>query len=490
MRVYYKLDESSGTTLFESSYRFDENYQNDYTTDISDLKGLSWDHQMELRLCAGHERKVNQQCFARQRMIQYKPTKYAPSKTADPISLANEYSISFWAYFSPQPSQFTILEKENHITLTIENEGTDLIYKFNGNNGSENKSGNTHILIDKTLFLTTTTFQYNTWRYLSASNSRLLNMAQITVDETVTADETVVVSDEAFEITSSESFSSYLCIGGTCDADTANTFDGLLKEFRVWNKFMGAGAIRSTMHRQLRGDETYLQAYWKLTDSYGLIVEDSSPNGVQLELTALDDTRPPWVLLHDKEAPVICGVEEVYDDVHNACELPMRAMLPALTNDQIDLEFGFSEDDMPRELSYEFWVYVQDIPVAGESVVLQWPGRFAFAMDCDDQQARFVIESADVANEETISVTIEFQKWIQVAFAVSEELQIYSGFIFDYEDQMPFILTEGEVLVDFDELVYAPLSIILPSSSEVYFKEIRVYSQYYYQDPSYMTLEK
>jgi hypothetical protein len=67
-----------------------------------------------------------------------------------------------------------------------------------------------------------------------------------------------------------------LIIGNSASSD--QVFDGVIDEIRLWNGIRNSIQIQSNMFFYLQGNETDLQAYWKLNEGNGNIVHDATSN--------------------------------------------------------------------------------------------------------------------------------------------------------------------------------------------------------------------
>ena len=69
-----------------------------------------------------------------------------------------------------------------------------------------------------------------------------------------------------------------LYLGKFSDSDENNYFDGYLDEVRIWSVARTAAQIADNIHVLLDGDETGLEAYYKMSDGSGTTITDNSEN--------------------------------------------------------------------------------------------------------------------------------------------------------------------------------------------------------------------
>jgi hypothetical protein len=62
------------------------------------------------------------------------------------------------------------------------------------------------------------------------------------------------------------------------EAPASRQYAGGLDEIRLWNVARSPAEIQASMSSELAGTESGLQAYWKLNDGGGGVIEDSSPS--------------------------------------------------------------------------------------------------------------------------------------------------------------------------------------------------------------------
>ena len=101
-------------------------------------------------------------------------------------------------------------------------------------------------------------------------------------------------------------------------------FSGNMKELRVWKEYRSAGMIIKYMHIDTRHKEN-LCGYWKMDESYGIVLTDYSSLDEDTDYSLFPFTReevtslyqPYWTL--SKDPPLICSSESYYDCSSNSC---------------------------------------------------------------------------------------------------------------------------------------------------------------------------
>jgi hypothetical protein len=63
LRLYYKLDESGGDVVYDSSVRLDEDWKNTISTSFTGQKGIAWD-LFDFVICKPHQIKRNSKCIS------------------------------------------------------------------------------------------------------------------------------------------------------------------------------------------------------------------------------------------------------------------------------------------------------------------------------------------------------------------------------------------------------------------------------------------
>lgn len=117
----------------------------------------------------------------------------------------------------------------------------------------------------------------------------------------------------------------------------ANSFQfyGALDEVRVWNVARSEEQIKEFMHKELRGDEEGLVAYYNFNEAHDSIVPDAGPNANQGVLQNPDDDCWWWA---DSYVPV--GDENIYEmqDVSAAwCGKPGDEFQQAITENGLSV---------------------------------------------------------------------------------------------------------------------------------------------------------
>jgi len=84
-----------------------------------------------------------------------------------------------------------------------------------------------------------------------------------------------------------------LYLGKFSDSDENNYFDGYLDEVRIWSVARTATQIADNIHVLLDGDETGLEAYYKISDGSGTTITDNSENSNTGTMVNMDNSD--WV---------------------------------------------------------------------------------------------------------------------------------------------------------------------------------------------------
>lgn len=108
---------------------------------------------------------------------------------------------------------------------------------------------------------------------------------------------------------------------GDTGSDPLESWEGDIDEVRVWNTARTAGEIRSTLLGPLSGDEPFLVGYWRLDESDGQTILDSTANGLHgtrgwsAAVEADDPARVPGIVpdLAGRTGSVNAGAGPVTD---------------------------------------------------------------------------------------------------------------------------------------------------------------------------------
>ena len=460
LRIYYKLDESATTRVYDYSYRKNEDYENQYYTDIN-IYGVLWDVRTDdLRICRHGEVLVNEQCFPLKRSLHFENKITEGVKSTSEIVLGNEYTIELWVYLPSQTIRRDVIlvEKENHLRMSVSDDRSDLTLRFNGNDGYGNE--------DDVEYVESSVFGYDAWRHLTVANSHSLGVSEITVDRTE------AIRDTSFYFRDTENYSSLLCVAGSCDSDLAFTINGFIHDLRLWRVFRNEGTIIRTMNYRLEGTEVFLEGYWRFNDQYGDTLTDYSENDLDLERPEAE--QAPWVIpdvdIH-LSRPNICSQEERFDVSSALCQLHPHYTFQPATSNTLLLPIPYSSDPMPEDFTFEFWIYLTSI---SSSAKLQWPERVEINID-----SSYTLLYTLLGDKNSVfsSVALTSGKWLHIALSFLYAEGRISFYAFNYDDDTEIeeysIYTTHQYGADY---VGGTDINIITSSATIYIKELRLYS--------------
>ena len=124
---------------------------------------------------------------------------------------------------------------------------------------------------------TSSTLPYNTWHHIvgvgdGTANS---NNLKIYVNGVLKAEGGSAPSSDHY---GSANYSVNIGAGAYDPLNSTQYYDGNLDEIRIWNSARTLEEIKSNMFKHLDGDESNLQAYFKMSSASGTTLEDNSPN--------------------------------------------------------------------------------------------------------------------------------------------------------------------------------------------------------------------
>ncbi len=133
---------------------------------------------------------------------------------------------------------------------------------------------------------------------------------------------------------------------GKFNRDNNNYFNGSLNDVRIWNKALTSTEIQSTLNTELNGNEDGLVAYYKLDETSGTAIADSSLNGYNG--TLVNATLPTASTLQSAN-PVVYAIGSDYNgtlfDINSSTGVLNFKANPDYENNATNYELNISVTD-------------------------------------------------------------------------------------------------------------------------------------------------
>jgi len=283
---------------------------------------------------------------------------------------------------------------------------------------------------------------------------------------------------------------SSICVGGSCEGNKDYTFNGYLKDLRIWKVFRSPGRIARERNYLLRGDEVYLLGYWKFDEQIQDTIIDYSDSLIDLQRP--DEDFPIWtesvdiVALHNFNH-LVCSSEEIYDSDTQSCRLPLEKYFNPVDSNTMDLDIQFSSVSSVQDFTFQTWIYFLSLT---DTLTIEWTGRFKldFGIESTYLYGKFTL-LGDVETELT-SFYLEFEKWYQISFSFSLTDAEVSYYIYDYANLQPVVVYREETAHEYGVLLGDTKLQLITALCDYLLREVRLYNQFYFEEFNYGFLER
>ena len=290
--VYYPFSEGSGTKVYNKNYFY---YQSLWQQTINDYSTLPsnalWTSDSSLPIiCEANELFIQGRCVKQNNYLWFSRGK--TNKIVLPLQeYGNEFTWEMWLYLTVPVTVHTenIVSRPSSTQLLLNYDGTNIQFLFYGAGiGLNNYAGLTYLSISR-LRATVSSI----WVLVSCGNSVLQNTSFISAKS----------SSLLLGQTQSSAFSYINQNGNTLEisSDDVNyAMDGAVRELRIWRAFRGYTPSIDKFYSELDPIiEPNLVNYWKITESAGTLLYDSSLTSSSASLVryVVGLSNPNWISL-------------------------------------------------------------------------------------------------------------------------------------------------------------------------------------------------